>query len=66
MGNLGAHKDIEKLARRARKQGWQVEVTGGNHLKWTPPKGQPIYGGLTSNSSGVRKLMWDLRKAGLV
>lgn len=36
MGHLGTHKDIEKLARKARRQGWTVEVTKGNHIRWTP------------------------------
>lgn len=64
--NLGANKDIEKLARKARKQGWTVEVTRGNHLKFTPPNGgQPIFGGLTSCQTGVKKFTSTLRKAGL-
>lgn len=36
-GRLGANKEIEALAKVARKQNWTVTVTGGNHLKWTPP-----------------------------
>lgn len=65
MGSLGANKDIEKLARKARKQGWTVEVTRGNHLKFTPPNGRPIFGGLTSCQTGVKKFSSQLRKAGL-
>jgi hypothetical protein len=34
---LGTNKETEALAKTAKKQGWTVEVTGGNHLKWTPP-----------------------------
>ena len=62
---LGANKDIEKLARVARKQGWTVEVTGGNHLKFTPPNGGPIFGGLTTCGPGMKKFSSALRKAGL-
>jgi hypothetical protein len=36
-GKLGTNKETEALAKTARKQGWTIEVTGGNHLKWTPP-----------------------------
>lgn len=36
---LGTDKDVEALARRARKHGWTVEVTGGTHLRWTAPDG---------------------------
>lgn len=63
---LGANKEIEKIARIARKQGWTVEVTGGNHLKFTPPNnGRPIFGGLTTCGPGVKKFMSHLRKSGL-
>lgn len=66
MGNLGTHKDIEKLARKARKQGWTVEVTKNNHLRFTPPNGgKPLIGGLSSCSTGVKKFTYQLRKAGL-
>jgi hypothetical protein len=63
--SLGANKEIEKLARKARKQGWTVEVTGGNHLKFQPPNGGPIFGGLTTCGPGMKKFMAHLRKAGL-
>lgn len=63
--SLGANKEIEKIARTARKQGWTVEVTGGNHLKFTSPSGARVYGGLTACGPGVKKFMSALRKAGL-
>lgn len=64
--SLGANKEIEQLARRARKQGWTVEITKKNHLKFTPPNGgRPIFGGLTTCSTGVKKFSSSLRKAGL-
>jgi hypothetical protein len=62
---LGANKEIEKLARLARKQGWEVTVTGGNHLKFQPPNGGPIFGGLTTCGPGMKKFSAHLRKAGL-
>jgi hypothetical protein len=62
---LGANKEIEKLARLARKQGWAVTVTGGNHLKFQPPNGRPVFGGLTTCGPGVKKFQSMLRKAGL-
>lgn len=65
--SLGANKDIEKFIRAARKQ-WgpdSVKVTGGNHLKFMPPEGPPIFGGLTACGPGVKKFMSALRKAGL-
>lgn len=66
-GRVGANKDIEKLVRLARKQGWTVEVTRGNHLKFVPPGGKmPVFGGLTSCQTGVKKFSSKLRKAGLI
>lgn len=63
---LGANKDIEKLARKARKQGWTVEITRGNHLRFIPPGGgQAVVGGLTSCQTGVKKFSSQLKKAGL-
>lgn len=64
--HLGANKEIEKIARIARKQGWTVSVTGGNHLKFVPPQGgMPIFGGLTACGPGAKKFARTLQKAGL-
>lgn len=64
--SLGTNKEIEKLARKARKQGWTVEITKKNHLKFTPPDGgRPIFGGLTPCNTGVKKFTSHLKKAGL-
>lgn len=66
MGALGANKDIEKLARKAKKQGWTVEVTGSNHLRFITPDGsKKVVGGLTTCGPGVKKFSSALRKAGL-
>lgn len=66
--HLGTDKDIEKLARQARKQGWAVELTRNNHVRWvSPDKDQDIIiGGLTSCKSGTKQLQKRLKKAGLV
>jgi len=63
----GADKDTEKLIRLAKKQGWSIEVTGGNHLKWLPPtKSQDlVISGLTMNTSGILQTKKRLKKAGL-
>lgn len=64
--SLGANKDIEKLARAARKQGWTVEVTRGNHVKFIPPDGGRFHiGSLTGCQSGDKKFAAQLKKAGL-
>lgn len=46
---LGANKDVEKLARKARKGGIEVTITRGNHLRWSDPKtGEFLTSALTS------------------
>jgi hypothetical protein len=35
---LGTEKDVEKLARIARRSGFTVEVTSKNHLRWVAPR----------------------------
>lgn len=60
-------KDMAAAERVARQQGWEVTTTGGNHLKWKAPGGKVIYTSRTpSDSSGVRKALNDLNRAGLV
>lgn len=62
----GANKETEKMIRIAKREGWNVEVTRGNHLKFLPPNNGPIIiAGLTSNTSGVLQTRKRLRKAGL-
>lgn len=64
--HTGADKDTEKLIRSARKQGWDVSITRGNHVKFIPPhNGGIIFGSLTGSITGQRKLGAQLRKAGL-
>jgi predicted RNA binding protein YcfA (HicA-like mRNA interferase family) len=60
---MGAPKDVTKLIRKARKQGWTVEHTGGSHLKWTPPDGPFVITAQTPRRT--ERLMAKLRKAGL-
>lgn len=63
---LGADKDTEKLIRAARRGGWDVSVTGGNHVKFVPPHdGEIIFGSLTGCGPGQRKLRARLVKAGV-
>lgn len=59
--------DIEKIARQARKTGWTVTVTGGNHVKWiSPNKEITLTSGLTANTRSWANFKVLLRKAGLM
>jgi hypothetical protein len=63
---LGADKEIEKVAKAARKQKWKVEITGGNHIKWITPDGKVAsVSGLTGSTPGWIKAKNQLKKAGL-
>jgi hypothetical protein len=50
---LGTDKDVEDLARRARKAGWTVSIDGKNHIRWDAPEGGSFRSALTG-SSGTR------------
>lgn len=63
--HTGADKDTEKMIRQARKQGWDVSLTKGNHVKFVPPEGAIIFGSLTGSVTSQRKLRAQLKKAGL-
>lgn len=63
-GRFGAHKDVEKMIRKARHQGFNISMTKGNHIKFVAPSGEIVIGGLTSNTSGVLQLRRRLQKAG--
>ena len=67
MGNgYGANKDIQKMMRKAEKtEGWKVEITKNNHIRFLPPQGEIIIAGLTPNDSGVLQTRKRLRRAGL-
>lgn len=62
--------EISQTVRLAKKQGWDVQITGSNHLKFIPPArigGRPIFGPLTPGSyRGVLNFFAKMKRAGLV
>jgi hypothetical protein len=50
-GSLGTDKDVEALARAARKAGWTVTVTRSNHLRWQAPEQGEFRSPLTGGPS---------------
>lgn len=57
-------KDIRKLAKRLRKQGWTVEVR--DHITWWPPNGRdPVFTGSTpSDWRAMRNIEAKLKRRG--
>lgn len=59
-------KELQGLYRAAREQGWTVETSGGNHIRWLPPSGRPIYSANTTRDNREEKnVRAKLRRAGL-
>lgn len=59
-------RDLRKIAREARSQGWQVEMTRKSHVKFVPPEGPIVIGaGTPSDNRGRLNLLTRLRRQGL-
>ena len=60
-------KHLRPAARRAKAEGWSIEVAGNGHLKWSPPDGPAVFTGSTPKRRGHGPLnaRRDLAKAGL-
>ena len=60
-------KHLRQAARRAKAEGWTVEVTGKGHLRWKPPRGPAVITGATPKryGHGPRNAQRALAKAGL-
>ncbi|MCA1842258.1 MAG: hypothetical protein LC792_03535 [Actinobacteria bacterium] len=50
-GALGTDKDVEGLARRARRAGWTVSIDGSTHIRWQGPEGGEFRSPLTGGPS---------------
>lgn len=61
-------KDIRPIVKRAKKQGWNVDVTRGGHVRFVPPQSGGsvvIASGSASDSRSIKNLRAQLRRAGL-
>jgi hypothetical protein len=66
-GRVEVNKEILKLMRRAKKQGWSVQVTKKNHIKFFSPLGGIVVAsGTPSESRGFLNLKARLKSKGLV
>lgn len=63
---MGSNKQIKRLVRHARAQGWRTEFTRGGHMKWLPPEGPFVISSATpSDGHAIDNLRADLRRHGL-
>ena len=64
---LGTDKDVEKLARTARRAGWQVMVSTSNHLHWISPDGsKKIVSSLTwGDQRRIKRVVKALKDSGV-
>lgn len=61
-------KELDRLVATARSQGWTVEMTTGNHLRWLSPdpnQNLVITGSGRSDPHAIKNIRARLRRAGL-
>jgi predicted RNA binding protein YcfA (HicA-like mRNA interferase family) len=60
---MASRTDMRQLTVLARKRGWQIETTPGNHLRLTHPRGGLVFAPTTpSDHRGLKNLMAELRR----
>ena len=58
-------KDLNKIVKTAEKQGWDIKITGGGHLKWTGPEGQIVFSARTpSDHRAIQNIIHELKIRG--
>lgn len=64
---LTTNKDVNVLIKTAEKQGWAIELTNNNHLKWKSPNGGFFFSSSTPSDWRVlMKIKKDLRMYGFI
>jgi hypothetical protein len=67
MKTLSPNKDLQQLITKAVRQGWEVEVTKSNHLKWISPSGERFTSAKTpSDHRAIKYVKQYLRRYGFV
>jgi predicted RNA binding protein YcfA (HicA-like mRNA interferase family) len=60
-------RDLRRLAKHLRSQGWQVDMTKGGHVVFIGPRGQKVFTAATSSDRRGRKnLIAELRRRGAI
>lgn len=65
---MSDRKDMRKITRTARRQGWRVEHTRNGHWKFVPPNPRQrmlFTGGTPSDSRGRTNFLKELERSGL-
>jgi predicted RNA binding protein YcfA (HicA-like mRNA interferase family) len=63
---LGTSKEVQSWADTAERLGWRVEITGGNHIKFMPPRrGEIVIVPKTGSYRCELNVKSRLRRAGL-
>lgn len=63
---MGLPKEWRDLIAEATRQGWQIELTGSNHLRWRSPEGKPVFSASTpSDHRAIKNIRSMLRRNGL-
>lgn len=61
------NKEINKLMRQARKQGWDILQIRNGHLKWVSPVGAVLYTSFSpSDRNAVKRINHDLTLNGFI
>lgn len=61
------NKEINKLMRQARKQGWDITQINNGHLKWVSPIGAVLYTSFSpSDVNAVKRINRDLIVNGFI
>lgn len=64
---MSSRREVQALVRVAEQQGWTVEHTKNNHLKWLSPRGGIVYSSSTpSDHRALANLKRDLRVYGFI
>lgn len=56
-------KDLAKLAKTLRAEGWTVELTRKGHLRWTSPAGGSVITGAHPAPSTMRRVRGQIARA---
>lgn len=67
MTRISPNKEMNQLVALAEQQGWTVEKTKNNHLRWTSPAGRNVFSPSTpSDGRFIKNTIRDLKAYGFI